>query len=86
VRLVGEYGVDAYPFSAQRRELESMDDARREGGRLQELLGCEERDFVISADDIKVNKKFVKFLINQNYFHKCIPLCIFHFDHLVNLV
>ena len=28
VRLVGEYGVDAYPFSAQRRELESMDDAR----------------------------------------------------------
>ncbi|AQK95451.1 putative nucleoredoxin 3 [Zea mays] len=54
VRLVGEYGVDAYPFSAQRRELESMDDARREGGRLQELLGCEERDFVISADDIKI--------------------------------
>ncbi|KAL5683760.1 hypothetical protein ACJX0J_010145, partial [Zea mays] len=54
VRLVGEYGVDAYPFSAQRRrELESMDDARRGGGRLQELLGCEERDYVISADDIK---------------------------------
>uniref|UniRef100_A0A804UCQ3 protein-disulfide reductase n=1 Tax=Zea mays TaxID=4577 RepID=A0A804UCQ3_MAIZE len=55
VRLVGEYGVDAYPFSAQRRrELESMDDARRGGGRLQELLGCEERDYVISADDIKI--------------------------------
>jgi nucleoredoxin len=57
VRLVGEYGVDAYPFSAQRRrELESMDDARR-GGRFQELLGCAERDYVISADDIKVNEQ-----------------------------
>ena len=58
VKLVDEYGEDAYPFSAQRRrELEAMDDARRKGGKLQELLGCKERDYVISADDIKVNKK-----------------------------
>lgn len=55
VKLVDEYGEDAYPFSAQRRrELEAMDDARRKGGKLQELLGCKERDYVISADDIKI--------------------------------
>ena len=56
VELVEEYGADAYPFSANRKgELEAMDDARRQGGKLQELLGCKDRDFVISADGIKVN-------------------------------
>jgi len=56
VKLIEEYGADAYPFSANRKgELEAMDDARRQGGKLQELLGCEDRDFVISADGIKVN-------------------------------
>ncbi|XP_062224920.1 probable nucleoredoxin 3 [Phragmites australis] len=55
VRLVEEYGVDAYPFSAKMRgELEAMDDVRRQGGKLQELLGCKERDYVISADSIKI--------------------------------
>ncbi|KAJ1272687.1 hypothetical protein BS78_06G222100 [Paspalum vaginatum] len=55
VKLVEEYGEDAYPFSAKRRgELEAMDDARRKGGKLQELLGCNERDYVVSADDIKI--------------------------------
>ena len=56
VKLVEEYGADAYPFSANRRgDLEAMDGARRQGGKLQELLGCKDRDFVISADGIKVN-------------------------------
>ncbi|TVT98950.1 hypothetical protein EJB05_55702 [Eragrostis curvula] len=55
VKLVEEYGVDAYPFSAKRgRELEAMDKARIQGGKLQELLGCKERDYVTSADGIKV--------------------------------
>lgn len=54
VKLAEEYGVDAYPFGAKRRgELEAMDDVRRQGGKLQELLGCKERDYVIRADDIK---------------------------------
>lgn len=57
VKLAEEYGVDAYPFGAKRRgELEAMDDVRRQGGKLQELLGCKERDYVIRADDIKVTK------------------------------
>ncbi|XP_006652793.3 probable nucleoredoxin 3 [Oryza brachyantha] len=55
VKLVEEYGVDAYPFGEKRRhELEGMDDARRQGGNLQELLGCKERNYVISADGIKI--------------------------------
>uniref|UniRef100_A0A0D9W974 protein-disulfide reductase n=1 Tax=Leersia perrieri TaxID=77586 RepID=A0A0D9W974_9ORYZ len=54
VKLVEEYGADAYPFGAKRRgELEGRDDSRRQGGNLQELLGCKERDYVISADGIK---------------------------------
>ena len=57
VKLVEEYGADAYPFGAKRRvQLEAMDDARRQGGKLQELLGCKGRDYVISADGIKVTK------------------------------
>lgn len=57
VKLVEEYGVDAYPFGAKRRsELEGMDDARRQGGNLLQLLGCKEREYVISADGIKVTK------------------------------
>nr|CAB3488208.1 unnamed protein product [Digitaria exilis] len=56
VKLVEEYGADAYPFSTKRRrELESMDDARRQGGKLQELLGGKDRDYVISADGIKIS-------------------------------
>ncbi|OEL18438.1 putative nucleoredoxin 3 [Dichanthelium oligosanthes] len=56
VKLVEEYGADAYPFSVKRRgELEAMDDARRQGGKLQELLGCKDRDYVISAEGIKIS-------------------------------
>ncbi|CAL5069856.1 unnamed protein product [Urochloa decumbens] len=56
VKLVEEYGADAYPFSAKRRgELEAMDDSRRQGGKLQELLGCKDRDHVINADGIKIS-------------------------------
>ncbi|CAN6229480.1 unnamed protein product [Urochloa humidicola] len=56
VKLVEEYGADAYPFSAKRRgELEAMDDSRRQGGKLQELLGCKDRDYVINADGIKIS-------------------------------
>ncbi|KAK3141564.1 hypothetical protein QOZ80_4BG0335500 [Eleusine coracana subsp. coracana] len=55
VQLVEEYGVDAYPFSANRRaELKALDEARIQGGKLQELLGCKERDYVTSADGIKI--------------------------------
>ncbi|KAG2568626.1 probable nucleoredoxin 3 [Panicum virgatum] len=76
VKLVEEYGVDAYPFSANRRgELEAMDDARRQGGKLQELLGCKDRDFVISADGIKISIADLTGKIVGLYFgaHWCPP-------------
>ncbi|KAL6843737.1 hypothetical protein ACP4OV_026308 [Aristida adscensionis] len=54
VKLVEEYGVDAYPFGANRRqELEAADDAKIQGGKLQELLGCTETNYVTNADGIK---------------------------------
>lgn len=56
VKLVEEYGAEAYPFSVKRRgELEAIDDARRQGGKLQELLGCKDRDYVVSAYGTKVS-------------------------------
>lgn len=80
VKLAEEYGVDAYPFGAKRRrELEAMDDVRRQGGKLQELLGCKERDYVIRADGIKTP---IADLIGKTvglYFgaHWCPPCCAF---------
>ncbi|KAL6652056.1 hypothetical protein ACP70R_010981 [Stipagrostis hirtigluma subsp. patula] len=54
VKLVEEYGVDAYPFDAKRRgELETADDAKIQGGKLQELLGSKDRNYVMAADGIK---------------------------------
>jgi nucleoredoxin len=67
VKLVEEYGVDAYPFSAKKRgELEAMDEARVQGGKLHEFLGCKERDYVTSADDIKVIKN-IPWTTSVNY-------------------
>ncbi|KAK3143763.1 hypothetical protein QOZ80_4AG0304640 [Eleusine coracana subsp. coracana] len=80
VQLVEEYGVDAYPFSANRRaELKALDEARIQGGKLQELLGCKERDYVTSADGIKIP---IASLIGKTvglYFgaHWCPPCCAF---------
>lgn len=55
VRLVEDYGVDAFPFSAQRNEeLKAMDFAKLHGGSLMDLLGSSTRDHVISKDGLKV--------------------------------
>ncbi|XP_073003768.1 probable nucleoredoxin 3 [Typha latifolia] len=55
VKLVEDYRADAYPFGVKRRkELEAMDEAKRQGGKLEELLGREERDYLISRDGTKV--------------------------------
>lgn len=55
VQLVEDFGPDAFPFGVERRkELEAMDEAKRRGGKLEELLGCRGRDYVISRDGAKV--------------------------------
>ncbi|KAJ4763433.1 Kinase C-like zinc finger protein [Rhynchospora pubera] len=56
VRLVDYYGVDAFPFDAKRRkELEAIDEARSQGGRLEELIGSKDRNFLICKDDSKIS-------------------------------
>ncbi|GFZ15526.1 protein kinase C-like zinc finger protein [Actinidia rufa] len=56
VALIEEYGADAFPFTRERREeLKSMDDAKRRGGRLEELLGCGGSICLISGHDRKAS-------------------------------
>ncbi|XP_010913793.1 probable nucleoredoxin 3 [Elaeis guineensis] len=55
VQLVEDFGPDAFPFGVERRkELEAVDEAKRHGGKLEELLGCNGRDYVISSDGAKI--------------------------------
>uniref|UniRef100_A0A5B7B7T9 protein-disulfide reductase n=1 Tax=Davidia involucrata TaxID=16924 RepID=A0A5B7B7T9_DAVIN len=50
VELIEDYGADAFPFTEKRRrELKAMDDAKREGGKLEELLAYEARNNLISG-------------------------------------
>lgn len=57
VKLVEDYGIDAFPFDAKRREqLRAIDEAKRQGGKIEELLGCKERDYAISKDGKKVRQ------------------------------
>lgn len=56
VQLVEDFGPDAFPFGlARRKELEAMDEAKRHGGKLEELLGRRGRDYVISRDGAKIS-------------------------------
>ncbi|CAL5434761.1 unnamed protein product [Camellia sinensis] len=48
--LIADYGTDAFPFTRERREeLKAMDDAKRLGGKLEELLAYEGRNYLISG-------------------------------------
>ncbi|GAB4854087.1 hypothetical protein Ancab_022669 [Ancistrocladus abbreviatus] len=55
VDLIEDYGADAFPFTRKRKEeLKVMDDAKRQGGKVEELLTCEGRNYAISKDGRKV--------------------------------
>ncbi|KAK1268844.1 putative nucleoredoxin 3 [Acorus gramineus] len=55
VQLVEDYGVDAFPFDGERRrELKALDDARRRGGVIGDLLRSGDRNFVVFRDGSKV--------------------------------
>lgn len=55
VTLVEDYGADAFPFTRERiDELRAMDERKRRGGRIEELLAHPERDYIISRDGKKV--------------------------------
>ncbi|KAL5537615.1 hypothetical protein UlMin_044854 [Ulmus minor] len=51
--LIEDYGAEAFPFTNERREeLKALDKAKRDGGKLEELLAREGRNYVISRDGI----------------------------------
>ncbi|XP_010263377.1 PREDICTED: probable nucleoredoxin 3 [Nelumbo nucifera] len=55
VELIEDYGIDAFPFSKERREeLKAMDNVKRQGGKLEDLLVLGERDFVVSGSGEKI--------------------------------
>ncbi|KAL9226928.1 hypothetical protein vseg_002685 [Gypsophila vaccaria] len=55
VSLVEEYGADAYPLTRHKRgELRALDERKRQGGEIEELLGHEERNYLISRDRKKI--------------------------------
>ena len=55
IRLIEDYGPEAFPFTKSRREeLKASDAEMLEGGKLQDLLAHNGRDYVISKDGTKV--------------------------------
>lgn len=59
VGLIEDYGAEAFPFTKKRREeLKAADEAKRKGGKLEELLAYQGRNYVMSSDgrEISVSK------------------------------
>lgn len=53
--MVEDYGADAFPFTTKRiGELKAMDERKRRGGVIEDLLAHSGRDYVISRDGRKV--------------------------------
>lgn len=76
IGLIEDYGADAFPFTKQRREeLKALDESKCQGGKLEELLACEGRDYVVSRDYSKVlgifHCCFQIFVINLACFILC---------------
>ncbi|PIA43982.1 hypothetical protein AQUCO_01800209v1 [Aquilegia coerulea] len=54
VALIEDYGIDAFPFTRERKEeLKSFDNTKRNGGNIEDLLVYGQRDYVIAADGEK---------------------------------
>lgn len=55
VEIVGEYGVEAYPFTLERiKELKDKEEDARKNQTLETILVRTSRDFVLSSDGSKV--------------------------------
>ncbi|XP_012076288.1 probable nucleoredoxin 3 isoform X2 [Jatropha curcas] len=55
IGLIEDYGAEAFPFTRKRREeLRAIDDAKRQGGKLQQLLAHQGRNYVLSRDDREI--------------------------------
>ena len=50
VELIEDYGADAFPFDKKRKEeLKALDEGKRLGGKLEQLLLCEGRNYLIDG-------------------------------------
>ncbi|XP_065849936.1 probable nucleoredoxin 3 [Euphorbia lathyris] len=55
IEMIEDYGSEAFPFTRKRREeLRAIDEVKRQGGRLEELLARRGRDYVISRNSTKM--------------------------------
>ncbi|XP_022721804.1 probable nucleoredoxin 3 isoform X2 [Durio zibethinus] len=55
IGLVEDYGEDAFPFTGKRREeLKAIDDSKRQGGKIDQLLAHQGRNYVVSRDGGKI--------------------------------
>lgn len=56
IGLVEDYGAESFPFTKKRRqELKAIDNAKREGGKLEQLLASENQNYLMSRDGRKVD-------------------------------
>ncbi|XP_062022094.1 probable nucleoredoxin 3 [Rosa rugosa] len=56
IGLIEDYGAEAFPFTRKRREeLRAIDDAKRDGGKLEELLAHQGRNFLMSRDGREIS-------------------------------
>ncbi|XVF51264.1 hypothetical protein PTKIN_Ptkin04bG0171000 [Pterospermum kingtungense] len=55
IGLIEDYGEEAFPFTRKRREeLKAIDDSKRQGGKIDQLLAHQGRDYVVSRDGGKI--------------------------------
>lgn len=55
VSLVEDYDADAFPFNMEKRDkLRVIDERKRRGGKIEDLLTHEGRDYIVSRDGIKI--------------------------------
>lgn len=56
IGLIEDYGAEAFPFTRKRREeLKAIDDAKREGGKIEELLAHQGRNYLMSRDGREIS-------------------------------
>lgn len=78
IRLIKEYGTEAYPFTVQKiNELTEQEERAKREQSLKSLLVTDSRDFVISSDGKKVYIIYVELLIQPClylFLHYLIPI------------
>ncbi|XWS48769.1 hypothetical protein CRYUN_Cryun13aG0104700 [Craigia yunnanensis] len=83
IGLIEDYGEDAFPFTTKRTaELKAIDDLKFQGGKIDELLAHQGRNYVVSRDGGKISVSELVGKIIGLYFgaHWCPPCHQKEFD------